>query len=128
MTPWRMFVATAAVVLSGTIASAASLAMTSASLGAGSAGVEACDSTFTLDYATQGGLVTEVTVGDLVDPACEEGSLSLALMGGGTRVGAGGPKTVPTDADTSPNEVVVAIADQPQAADVDAFRVAITGP
>lgn len=124
----RVLLLPAAVVLSGTIAAAASLAVTPASIGAGSAGVDACDSSFTLDYATQGGQVTEVTVGDLADPACEGGSLSLALTSAGSRVGAGGPKPVPTDADTNPNLVALTIADKPQAADIDGFHVVITGP
>ena len=109
-------------------ASAASLSLASGNLHAGNAAVQSCDSSFTPTYTLSNGTVTSVTVGGIADPACEGGQLSLTLLSGSTPVGSGGPVTVPTDADTVDNSVVVPVSPQPAAPSVNAVRIVVVGP
>lgn len=118
-----------ALTVAPTAAFAASLALADGSLAAGAAPVVACDSGFTISYTTSGGNVTGVTVGDIADPACEGGALSVALTdSGGAAIASGGAVTVPTDGDASPDAVTVPVNPTPAAESVAAVAVVIAGP
>ncbi|MGH2741047.1 MAG: hypothetical protein ACRDSN_12655 [Pseudonocardiaceae bacterium] len=112
------------------LAAAASLGWAqSGRLGADSVAVLACDGNgFSQTYTVSGGNVQSVTVGDIADPGCEGGSLKLVLRQGGGSIGSGGPVTVPTDADTSPNSVTVSVSPNPAAANVNAITTTVVGP
>ena len=89
----------------------------------------ACDTSFSVAYTTSAGAVTNVTVGDISDPACEGGSLSLTLTGStGASIASGGPQVIPSDADADPDSLAVAVSPQPVADQVAGVRIAITGP
>ena len=121
---------TTAAVCATTYASAASLGGTSTpTVGAGDAAIAACDSAFTIDYTTSGGNATAVTVGDIADPACDGGELRLTLANAsGAEIASGGPTTVPTDGDSTPGSVTVAVAPNPAAEQVAAVHVSVAGP
>ena len=112
------------------VALAASLNGVSARpLAVGTAAVSACDSSFQFGYTTVSGKVTAVSVGDIADPACEAGDLSLTLVdAAGASLASGGPLRLAADGDTSANTVSVSVAPQPAAGLVAGIRVSITGP
>lgn len=119
------------VVLAAVTAAAASLGgLSTDQLAAGSTSVGSCDTDgVTLSYTTSGAKVTDVTVSDIADPACEGGSLWVTLVDSvDADIGSGGPVTVPSDGDTSPNQVAVSISPQPDAGLVTGTHVAILGP
>lgn len=98
-------------------------------LAAGQAVVASCDGAVSISYATQGGNVTSVTVSGIADPACEGGALSLqALDSSNASISAAGPATVATDADAADNSVTLGLSPQPNAEQVSATAVSITGP
>jgi len=98
-------------------------------LTAGQATVAACDGAVSLSYATQGGNVTSVTIGGIADPACEGGALSVqALDSSNASISSAGPATVATDADTADNSLTLSLSPQPNAEQVSATAVSITGP
>ncbi len=113
------------------VGSATSLGgLVSPHLGAGGAVVTGCDADgITTSYATTAGMVTEVTVGGLADPACEGAALSLTLAGAGNAgIGTSGPTTIPPDAGTIDNSVLMPISAQPNAAAVVGVHVIVEGP
>lgn len=112
------------------LALAASLGLlVGGSLGTGAAPVTACDTSFTVGYTTLGGNVTTVTVGDIADPACEAGDLSVTLVdSAGAAVASGGPTPVPTDGDTAAGSVAVSVSPQPTAESVAGVRIVVAGP
>jgi hypothetical protein len=130
----RLLVLAGSVAAAGVAAYAAAGAgltpFTSASVSAGNEAIVACDSDgFSVTYTTSGGNVTSATVGGISDPDCEGGALSLTLTdAGGAAIASGGPQTIPTDGDTSPNSVAVALAPTPAAELVAGFRIVVTGP
>lgn len=130
----RLIVLGATLAAAGVAAYAASAArfgpFASAAAGGGSAAIAPCDGDgVTIAYTTSGGNVTAATVGSLADPGCEGGALVLVVTGvSGASIANGGPVTVPTDADTSPNAVGVTLSPQPAAQLVAGYHVAITGP
>jgi hypothetical protein len=108
---------------------AADLGLSTAGLGAGSAPIAECDTSFTPSYTVANGRVTVVTVDGIADPACEGGQLFVTLANSsGASIGAGGPITVATDAGTTDNSATVPISPQPAAPQVANVHIAITGP
>jgi hypothetical protein len=94
----------------------------------GGAVVTECDDAQTVEYETQGGLVTAVVVGGIADPACSGGRLSVTLTAAGAGVASGGPVIVPTDGDSVDDVVTVAVTPGAPAAQVDRSDVLIEGP
>lgn len=95
----------------------------------GQATVASCDGAVSVSYVTQGGNITSVTVSGIADPACEGGSLTVhALDSSNTSISAAGPATVATDADTADNTVTLTLDPQPNAEQVSATAISITGP
>jgi hypothetical protein len=123
-------VVAAAVGIASTIALAATFGLTSAALGAGEAPVSRCDTDgFTITYTLSVLLITSVTVADIADPGCEGGSLELTLTdSAGASVGSGGPTTVPTDGDTSPNSMTISVIPTPAETTVVGIHVSVDGP
>lgn len=111
-------------------ASAAGLGgLTPGSLGSGSAAVEPCDADgFTYDFTISTGLVTAVVVGDVADPACEGGTMQLALVDAAGTALASGTAAIATDADTDVNLVTVSLSVQPLLSNVDGVHAAVVGP
>lgn len=109
---------------------AAGLAVGTASMGAGNAGVPDCDSNgFTPTYTVSSGRVTAVTVSAIADPACEGGAISLTLTNSSNvSIGSGGPVSVPTDGDTADNSATVSVSPQAQAPQVVNIHISIVGP
>jgi hypothetical protein len=98
-------------------------------VGAGRAAIASCDSSFAIDYTTSNGNVTAATVGDIADPACEGGDVRLSVVSAtGTEIASGGPSTVATDGDTSPDSVTVAVSPNPAAEQVATVHVSVVGP
>jgi hypothetical protein len=127
-----VLVTTAAVaVLSASLASAAALGgITTDRVAAGNAAIAACDANgFTVTYTTVGGNVTAATVADIADPGCEGGDLSVTVTNSaGDSIASGGPSSIPTDGDTSPNSLTVSVSPQPAAEQVAGVHVAVVGP
>ncbi len=123
---------TAAVaVVAVSLASAAALGgITSDRVGAGDAAIVACDGNgFSVSYTTVGGNVTAATVADIADPGCEGGDLSITITNSeGASIASGGPISIPTDGDTSPNSLTVSVSLQPAPEQVAGFHVAVVGP
>lgn len=118
-------------VASSAAAAAAALGgISSPTVGSGSAAVARCDADgVTVAYTTSGGNVTSVTIGDLADPGCEGGTITVTLVdAANTAVASAGPTVVPADVDTAPNSVTRDVSPTPDAAAVAAFHVSITGP
>jgi hypothetical protein len=109
---------------------AASLGTISGGLaGGGEDAVVPCDNGFGTSYTTSGGNATSVTITGIADPACEGGSLKVALVNGSnTAVASGGPAAVPSDGDTSDNSVTLPLSPQPVTTSVARIHVSITGP
>src|SRR5688500_14987219 len=102
---------------------ATTVGLTPDTLGNGNAGVSTCDTSFTYTYTTSGGNVTSVDVGGIADPACVGGQLTLSLTNGsGTRLGGGGPVTIPGGGSVSVPTTSV------DGELVGGARVAIVGP
>jgi hypothetical protein len=121
----------AVAVLSASLASAAALGgVSSGRVGAGDAAIAACDANgFTVSYTTVGGNVTAATVADIADPGCEGGDLSVTVTNGaGDSIASGGPSSIPTDGDTSPNSLTLSVSPQPMAEQVAGVHVAVVGP
>jgi hypothetical protein len=121
----------AVAVLSASLASAAALGgVSSGRVGAGDAAIAACDANgFTVSYTTVGGNVTAATVADIADPGCEGGDLSVTVTNGaGDSIASGGPSSIPTDGDTSPNSLTLSVSPQPTAEQVAGVHVAVVGP
>lgn len=128
-----MIVVTAVAVaaLSASLASAATLGgASSTGVGAGNVSISACDTDgFSVTYTTTAGNVSAVTVGDIADPGCEGAETYTTVTNNtGDKITSGGPQTVPTDADTSPNAVTVALSPQPVAEDVAGIQIVLAGP
>lgn len=122
---------TAVVAATVSFASAASLgSLDSAAVAAGEASIGVCDANgFSVDYSTVGGNVTAATAGDIADPGCEGGDLSITVTNGaGESIASGGPVSIGADGDTSPNAVTVALSPQPAAEQVAGVHVAVVGP
>lgn len=123
---------TAAVaVVTASLASAAALGgVGSDRVAAGNAAIAACDGNgFSVSYTTVGGNLTTATVADIADPGCEGGDLSITITdSGGASIGSGGPTSIPTDGDTSPNSLTVSVSPQPTAEQVAGMHVAVVGP
>jgi hypothetical protein len=94
----------------------------------GGATVAECDDAQTVEYETEGGLVTSVSVGGIADPGCSGGRLSVTLTATGAGVASGGPVTVPTDGDTADDVVTVPVTPGASAAQVDRTDVLIEDP
>jgi hypothetical protein len=121
----------AVAVVSASLASAAALGgVNSDRVGAGDAAIAACDGNgFTVSYTTVGGNVTAATVADIADPGCEGGNLSVTVTNSaGDSVASGGPSSIPTDGDTTPNALTVSVSPQPAAEQVAGVHVAVVGP
>jgi hypothetical protein len=121
----------AVAVLAASLASAAALGgVNSDRVGAGDAAIAACDANgFTVSYTTVGGNVTAATVADIADPGCEGGDLSVTVTNSaGNSIASGGPSSIPTDGDTSPNSLTVSVSPQPAAEQVAGVHVAVVGP
>ena len=123
------------ILISGLIAvgvgSAASLGLSSRSLGAGTDTVAACDQDGVVtNYTITELKVTHVVVSGIADAGCSGAQLSVTLTGNGdTSVGSGGPVTVTDpDGDTSDNTVIVPISAQPDAELVTGVSVLLVGP
>lgn len=99
-------------------------------LAAGVAPVVSCDPDgVTSAYTTSAGKVSQVVLGGIADPGCEGASLSLTLTtAGSTRVGSGGPVTVPTDADSDDNSVAVPMDLRADAGAVTGIHIVMVGP
>jgi hypothetical protein len=123
-------VVAAGIAIASTIALAATFGLTSAALGAGEASVSRCDTDgFTITYTVTVSLITSVTVAGLADPGCEGGSLTVTLTdSSGASVGSGGPTTVPTDGDTSPNSMTLSVAPTPVETTVVGIHASLDGP
>jgi len=118
MVRWVAPVLTAAAVGLLTLAygAAASLSISSASLGAGSAAVQPCDAdgfthTLNLGSGNDAGKVVSVTIGDVAS-ACNGGQMTVVLtdasdakVGDGTATVSGGSVTVPIDEKPSVSRV-----------------------
>lgn len=122
--------AAAAFALSATVAFAAALTVGSAPVGAGNGVVPRCDPNgFTYSFTTSGGNISSVTVGDIADPACENGVMHVTFVdSAGTSVGSAGPQTVPTDGDLLSNSMTLSTGPQPPAGQVSAIHVSVSGP
>ncbi len=97
-------------------------------LGAGTGAVSPCDTAFGHGYTTLSGYVTSVEVTGIADPACEGGQLALTLTNAsGASLAAGGPVTIPTDADTVDNTVSVAVSPAADADFVTGIRISVAG-
>jgi hypothetical protein len=121
--------AAAAVAGSATLAFAAGLGVSAGTLAGAGAPVAECDASFAVAYTTSGGDVTETTIGDIADPACEGGTLSVTLAdSSGARIAGGGPVAVPTDGDALPGSVAVPLSPQPAAESVASAHVVVVGP
>jgi hypothetical protein len=84
---------------------------------------------FTYAFATSGGNVTGVTVGDIADPGCEGGVLRVTLTSaGGSAVAAAGPAALPADGDTAANAFTLSTDSQPAAGAVSGVRAVVEGP
>ena len=121
----------AVTVVSATLASAAALGgVTTDRVGAGDAAIAACDANgFTVSYMTVGGNVTAATVADIADPGCEGSDLSVTVTNSaGDSIASGGPSSIATDGDTSPNSLAVSVSPQPAAEQVAGVHVAVVGP
>ena len=121
----------AVAVLSTSLASAAALGgVNTGRVGAGNAALVACDANgFTVTYTTVGGNVTAANVADIADPGCEGGDLSVTVTNSaGDSIASGGPSSIPTDGDTSPNSLAVSVSPQPTAEQVAGVHVAVVGP
>lgn len=94
-------------------------------LASGGSDVARCDQTQTVEYATQGGEVTSVTVGGIADPSCEGGRLSVTLTSAGAAVASGGPVAIPVDADLADESVTVPVAPAVPATQVDSTDVLV---
>jgi hypothetical protein len=126
-----VFGAVVPIVLSAGIAAAATLGGVSGpSLSGGNGSIAACDpDTLTTQYTTVAGNVTAVTVGGLADPACEGGSLSLTVVDAtGASIASAGPQTIPADAGTVDNSLVVSVSPNPLAEAPTAVEIVIAGP
>ncbi len=99
---------------------AASLGINGASLGAGGAAVQPCDTSFTRSLTVSGGNVTQVTIGDVAG-ACGGGQMSVVLTDSGNNKLSEGSATV---AGTS---VVVSVT-QPSVGSVRNVHVVVVGP
>jgi hypothetical protein len=94
-------------------------------LASGQANVVECDAAQTVQYATESGQVTAVTIGGIADPGCSGGLLSVTLTAGSVSVASGGPVTVPSDADADDDTVTVSVTPGAAAAQVDRADVLI---
>ncbi len=125
--PWTAAVVTAA---SASVALAASVGLSTPTLGTGQIAVVACETNgFTLGYTTSRGNVTALTVGAIADPACEGGTISVTVTdAAGASIATAGPQLLATDAGTVDNTIVLPTSPQPAAALVAGYHVSITGP
>jgi hypothetical protein len=123
---------TTAAVASATAGAAfgAPLGAVSAKVSTADAVVAQCDADgFTHAYTTVHGDVTAVTISGLADPACEGGTLQVAVTDAlGAAIAQAGPLTIPADAGTADNSVVLATSLQPSATLVAGIRVVVSGP
>lgn len=120
--------AAAAAAATAVVASAASLnGLSAATLQSGGEPVASCDTSFGIGYTVDSSLVTKATVTGIADPACEGGSIKITLTDGGSAVGTGSG-TVPTDGDSTDNQVTLTVAEQPDKSTVDDARISIVGP
>ncbi len=121
-----------AVALTATFALAAGVGLAAGWVGAGSAAVARCDTDgFTTALVTTGSpaVVSSITVGDIADPGCERGVLSVRLVNStGDAIAAGGPQAVPVDADSAPNSMTVAVSPAPAETQVAGARIVVLGP
>jgi hypothetical protein len=122
----------AGVVFGAVFAVAASLTVTSDSLGSGSAAVSSCDGngvsvsyTVTYDAASATYEVTSVTVGGIADSACDGRTVSVALANSSNGSLGSGSATNTADADTADNSVSVPIPSAPAASAVANVHVVI---
>jgi len=124
---WGMAAVTA---LSASVAVAATLSVGSATLGVGNGAVPHCDvNGFTHSFTTSRGNVIGVTVGDIADPACEDGDLQRTLTNAaGDSVASAGPQTVPTDGDGIANSMTLPTSPQPAAGQVLGIHLNLKGP
>ena len=125
-----VWIAAAAAAAFASAAIAASLPTVSTPVGAGNTVVPRCDlNGFTYSFTTSGADVTSVVVGDIADPACENGVLQITLTdAGGASLGSAGPQTVPTDGNVLPNSLALSPSPQPSATQVSAIHVSVRGP
>ena len=118
-------------VLAASLASAAALGgVNTDRVGAGDATLAPCDANgFTVSYTTVGGNVTAATIADIADPGCEGGDLSVRVTNSaGDSIAGGGPSSIATDGDASPNSSTVSVSPQPAAEQVAGIHVAVVGP
>ncbi len=102
---------------------AASLGINGASLGAGGAAVQPCDTSFTRSLTVSGGNVTQVTIGDVAG-ACGGGQMTVVLTNAsGAKVG-DGSASVPSGG----GSVTVPIDEQPSVGSVRNVHVVVVGP
>ncbi|MGH3006810.1 MAG: hypothetical protein ACRDOS_13125 [Gaiellaceae bacterium] len=122
--------AAVAVVTAGLASAAALGGISSDHVSAGNAAIAACDGNgFSVSYTTVGGNVTAATVADIADPDCEGGNVSITITdSAGDGIASGGPSSIPTDGDTSPNSLTVSVSPQPAAEQVAGVHVAVVGP
>ncbi len=111
------------VVATTAFASAASLGLSTNTLGAGSANVQTCDSDgVSATYTVTSGNVTAVTI-DGIAAACAGGRLKVTLAdSSGAAIGSGGPTVVAATSES------VSVNPQPAAANVAQLHVVIEGP
>jgi hypothetical protein len=110
--------------------SAASLGgIAPAGIGAAGSPIPACDTAFTVAFTTSHGNATAVLVGDIADPACEGGDLTLTVTGSaGAVIASSQTVAVPTDADATPDSIEVPITPNPAAEQVAGIRISVVGP
>jgi hypothetical protein len=123
--------ASVALLLSAGVAAAATLGgVGGPALSAGNGPIAACDpDTLTTLYTTTAGNVTAVTVGGLADPGCEGASLSLSVVDStGASIASAGPATIPADAGTIDNTLLLSVSPNPLAEVPTAVEIVIAGP
>ena len=108
---------------------AATLDTTTEKLATGADAVDPCDGDgFTESYVTSGGNVRTVTIAGIADPACEGGRLSLTVTNAANAAIASAQATVPSDADSLNNTMILTVSPNPFAGNVAGLHVSIVGP
>ena len=123
----------------GVLVGGAAVAAAAASLGGSSSDglitgvsvVVACDGDgIDVDFQlSTGDTVTDVVLGALADPGCEDAEMSVTLSDiAGTDIGSGGPVTVATDPDFLDNSVTIPVSPQLLSSTVINIDIVEVGP
>jgi hypothetical protein len=119
----------ASLAVATSVALAATFAVNTQKLGSGSASIARCDTNgFTVTPTLSGSNITAVVLGDIADPACEGASIRVTLTNSSnTSVSSGGPTTIATDGNTSPNSQSVSVTSVAETT-VVSIRFSVIGP